>query len=29
VETIQGWRLQELILSGTSLNGPMVDVIAR
>jgi hypothetical protein len=29
VETIQGWRLQELILSGTSLNAPMVDAIAR
>lgn len=29
VETIQGWRLQELILSGTSLNAAMVDAIAR
>jgi hypothetical protein len=29
VETMQGWRLQELILSGTSLNAPMVDAIAR
>lgn len=28
VETMQGWRLQELILSGTSLNAPMVDAIA-
>ena len=28
-ETFQGWRLQELILSGTSLNGAMVDAIAR
>lgn len=28
VETMQGWRLQELILSGTSLNRPMVDAIA-
>ncbi|OAL50916.1 leucine rich repeat protein-like protein [Pyrenochaeta sp. DS3sAY3a] len=28
VETIQGWRLQELILSGTSLNSAMVDAIA-
>jgi hypothetical protein len=29
VETFQGWRLQELILSGTSLNSAMVDAIAR
>lgn len=29
VETFQGWRLQELILSGTSLNAAMVDAIAR
>jgi len=29
VETMQGWRLQELILSGTSLNTAMVDAIAR
>jgi hypothetical protein len=29
VETMQGWRLQELILSGTSLNAAIVDVIAR
>ncbi|KAL6703113.1 hypothetical protein ACN47E_010175 [Coniothyrium glycines] len=28
VETFQGWRLQELILSGTSLNTAMVDAIA-
>ncbi|KAH9860125.1 hypothetical protein IAQ61_011909 [Plenodomus lingam] len=28
VETFQGWRLQELILSGTSLNAAMVDAIA-
>jgi hypothetical protein len=28
VETFQGWRLQELILSGTSLNPAMVDAIA-
>lgn len=28
VETFQGWRLQELILSGTSLNSAMVDAIA-
>jgi hypothetical protein len=29
VETFQAWRLQELILSGTSLNSAMVDAIAR
>lgn len=29
VETMQGWRLQELVLSGTSLNVPMIDAIAR
>jgi hypothetical protein len=29
VETMQGWRLQELVLSGTSLNAPVVDAIAR
>jgi uncharacterized protein YjbI with pentapeptide repeats len=29
VETMQGWRLQELVLSGTSLNPSMVDAIAR
>lgn len=29
VETFQGWRLQELVLSGTSLNSAMVDAIAR
>jgi hypothetical protein len=29
VETMQGWRLQELVLSGTSLNPPMIDAIAR
>ena len=29
VETFQAWRLQELILSGTSLNPAMVDAIAR
>jgi hypothetical protein len=29
METMQGWRLQELVLSGTSLNAPMVDAIAR
>jgi hypothetical protein len=29
METFQGWRLQELILSGTSLNTVMVDAIAR
>jgi hypothetical protein len=28
VETFQGWRLQELVLSGTSLNAAMVDAIA-
>ncbi|KAI4606305.1 hypothetical protein J4E83_010113 [Alternaria metachromatica] len=28
VETFAGWRLQELILSGTSLNSAMVDAIA-
>jgi hypothetical protein len=28
VETFQGWRLQELTLSGTSLNAAMVDAIA-
>ncbi|KAF2181669.1 leucine rich repeat protein-like protein [Zopfia rhizophila CBS 207.26] len=28
VETFQAWRLQELILSGTSLNPAMVDAIA-
>ena len=28
VETFQGWRLQELILSGTSMNSAMVDAIA-
>jgi hypothetical protein len=28
-ETMQGWRLQELILSGTHLNASMVDAIAR
>ncbi|KAF2676765.1 leucine rich repeat protein-like protein [Lentithecium fluviatile CBS 122367] len=28
VETFQAWRLQELILSGTSLNSAMVDAIA-
>jgi hypothetical protein len=28
VETFHGWRLQELILSGTSLNAAMVDAIA-
>lgn len=28
VETFQGWRLQELILSGTSLNAATVDAIA-
>ncbi|KAI0591916.1 Leucine rich repeat protein [Pyrenophora tritici-repentis] len=28
VETLNGWRLQELILSGTSLNTSMVDAIA-
>ncbi|KAH5584716.1 hypothetical protein HBI24_088410 [Parastagonospora nodorum] len=28
VETMQGWRLQELVLSGTHLNSPMVDAIA-
>ncbi|KAF1957362.1 leucine rich repeat protein [Byssothecium circinans] len=28
VETFQVWRLQELILSGTSLNAAMVDAIA-
>ncbi|KAH8733218.1 leucine rich repeat protein-like protein [Phaeosphaeriaceae sp. PMI808] len=28
VETFQGWRLQELILSGSSLNAPMIDAIA-
>ncbi|CAN9384442.1 unnamed protein product [Alternaria alternata] len=28
VETFAGWRLQELILSGTSLNPAMVDAIA-
>ncbi|KAF2639034.1 leucine rich repeat protein-like protein [Massarina eburnea CBS 473.64] len=28
VETFQAWRLQELILSGTSLNTAMVDAIA-
>ena len=29
VETFQAWRLQELILTGTSLNVAMVDAIAR
>lgn len=29
LETFQGWRLQELILSGTNLNAAMVDAIAR
>lgn len=29
LETFQGWRLKELILSGTSLNAAMVDAIAR
>lgn len=29
VETFQAWRLQELVLSGTSLNPAMVDAIAR
>jgi len=29
VETFQAWRLQELILSGTSLNEATVDAIAR
>lgn len=29
VETFQAWRLQELVLSGTSLNAAMVDAIAR
>lgn len=29
LETFQGWRLQELVLSGTSLNAAMVDAIAR
>jgi hypothetical protein len=29
IETFQVWRLQELILSGTSLNAAMVDSIAR
>lgn len=29
VETFQSWRLQELSLSGTSLNAAMVDSIAR
>jgi len=29
VETMQGWRLHELVLSGTHLNAPMVDAIAR
>ncbi|KAF2261089.1 RNI-like protein [Lojkania enalia] len=28
LETFQAWRLQELILSGTSLNSAMVDAIA-
>ncbi|KAF2868432.1 leucine rich repeat protein-like protein [Massariosphaeria phaeospora] len=28
VETFQGWRLQELVLSGTSLNSATVDAIA-
>lgn len=29
VETFQAWRLQELVLSGTSLNKATVDAIAR
>lgn len=29
LETFQAWRLQELVLSGTSLNSAMVDAIAR
>jgi hypothetical protein len=29
LETFQAWKLQELVLSGTSLNSAMVDAIAR
>lgn len=29
VETFQAWRLQELVLSGTSLNSATVDAVAR
>lgn len=29
LETFQGWRLQELVLSGTNMNAAMIDAIAR